>query len=168
MARIELYFGHPQDEKHWDGVEDCAYNQDINIETAVIRGFKAVNSVLTRPNAENDNYFELVLISWIGINCKLPKITTGVYKQRGFVFPKLVIHGDTCKDKKSGKRIFISDEYINCIGKDFDNDFDYEFFGFKRFGKANLVKDEVIYHLRNKPHIYHEGNFIEVKERKSA
>ena len=47
MAKIELYFGHPQKEKTWDGVEDHAYNQDINIETAVIRGFQAVNSVLS-------------------------------------------------------------------------------------------------------------------------
>ena len=168
MTKIELYFGHPQKEKTWDGVEDHAYNQEINIETAVIREFKAVNSALIRRNADNDTYFELVLISWIGINCQLPKITTGVYKERGFVFPKLVIHGDTCKVKDSGERIFISDEYINCIGKDFDDDFDYEYFGFKRIGKASLVTDEVIYHLRNKPHIYHEGNFIEVKEPKSA
>ena len=91
MAKIELYFGHPQKEKSWQGVEDHAYNQDINIESAVIREFKAVNSVLTKKNVDNDTYFELVLISWIGINCKLPKITTGVYKQRGFVFPKLVL-----------------------------------------------------------------------------
>ena len=49
-----------------------------------------------------------------------------------------------------------------------DREFDYEYFGFKRIGKASLVTDEVIYHLRNKPHIYHEGNFIEVKESKSA
>ena len=44
-----------------------------------------------------------------------------------------------------------------------DKEFDYEYFGLKRFGKASLVTDEVIYHLRNKPHIYHEGNFVEVK-----
>ena len=168
MAKIELYFGHPQKEKSWQGVEDHAYNQDINIESAVIREFKAVNSVLTKKNFDNDTYFELVLISWIGINCKLPKITTGVYKQRGFVFPKLVLNGDTCKVKDSGERIFISDEFINCIGKDFDDDFDFEYFGFKRIGKASLETDEVIYHLRNKPHIYHEGNFIEVKEPISA
>ena len=168
MAKIELYFGHPQKEKTLDGVEDHAYKQEINIESAVIREFKAVNSVLTKKNVDNDTYFELVLISWIGINCQLPKMTTGVYKERGFVFPKLVIHGDTCKVKDSGERIFISDEYINCIGKDFDDDFDFQYFGFKRIGKASLVTDEVIYHLRNKPHIYHEGNFIEVKEPKSA
>jgi hypothetical protein len=57
----------------------------------------------------------------------------------------------------------LSDEYINYIGTEMDKEFDYEYFGFKRFGKASLVTDEVIYHLRNKPHIYHEGNFVEVK-----
>jgi hypothetical protein len=168
MAKIELYFGHPQKEKTWDGVENHAYNQDVNIETAVIRGFQAINSVLTRKDPDKDTYFELVLISWFGVNYKLPNITTGVYKERGFVFPKLVIHGDNCIDKNSGERIFISDKFINCIGKDFDNDFDFEYFGFKRYGKANPVTEEVIYHLRNKPHIYHEGNFIEIKEPKSV
>jgi hypothetical protein len=163
MAKIEIYFGHPQDEKHWDGVENCSYNQDINIETAVIRGFKSVNSVLIRQNEQNDNYFELVVMSLTGQLYKFPKITTGVYKERGFVFPKLVINGDILKNKKTGNRIFLCDELIESIGKDFDNDFDYEYFGFKRFGKATLLKSEVIYKLRNKPHIYHKGKFIEVK-----
>ena len=36
MAKIELYFGHPQLEKSLLGVEDHAYNQDINIETVIL------------------------------------------------------------------------------------------------------------------------------------
>lgn len=168
MAKIEIYFGHPQQEKHWDGVEDCAYNQDINIESAVIRGFKAINSVLTKQNEQDDNYFELVALSLTGQLYKFPKITTGIYKERGFVFPKLIIHGDTLKHKDTGKRIFLSDEVVELIGKDFDSDFDYEYFGFKRIGRSTLLDNEIVYQLRNKPHIYRDGNFMEIKEPKSA
>lgn len=164
MAKIEIYFGHPQREKSWEGVEEHAYNQDINIESAVIRGFKAINSVLTRQNDQYDYYFELVALSLTGELYKLPKITTGIYKERGFVFPKLVIHGDTLKHKDTGKRIFLSDEVVELIGKDFDSDFDYEYFGFKRIGRSTLLDNEIVYQIRNKPHIYHKGNFIEVKE----
>lgn len=167
MAKIELYFGHPQQDKHWDGVEECAYNHDVNIETAVIRGFQAVNSVTTRQY-EQGNYFELVLMSLTKCLYKLPLITTGVYKHKGFVYPKLIIHGDILKDGDSGKKTFLKDEHIEYIGKNFDDDFDYEYFEFKRIGRTSFLNDEVIYHLRNKPHIYHEGNFIEVKGPKSV
>ena len=168
MAKIELYFGHPQCEENLNGFENVVCYQDINIETAVIRGFQDLHRVLTRRNGDNDTFFELVWIYGFSIYCKFPKVTTGVYRQRGFVYPKLVIHGDTGIHKESRKRFFLSDEYINFIGTEMDKEFDYEYFGLKRFGKASLVKDEIIYHLKNKPHIYHEGNFIEVKETKSA
>jgi len=168
MAKIELYFGHPQREENLNGFENVVCNQDINIETAVIRGFQDLHRILTRRNVDNDTFFELILICGFSIFCQFPKVTTGVYRHKGFVYPKLVIHGDTGIYKNSKKRFFLSDEYINYIGTEMDEEFDYEYFGFKRIGKASLVTDEVIYHLRNKPHIYHEGNFIEVKEPKSA
>ena len=34
MAKIELYFGHPQEEENIDAIERRACNQDINIETS--------------------------------------------------------------------------------------------------------------------------------------
>ena len=168
MAKIELYFGHPQREENLNGFENVVCNQDINFETAVIRGFQDLHRILTRRNVDNDTFFELILICGFSIFCQFPRVTTGVYRHRGFVYPKIVIHSDTGIYKDSKKRFFLSDEYINYIGTEMDKEFDYEYFGFKRFGKASLVTDEVIYHLRNKPHIYHEGNFIEVKESKSA
>jgi len=168
MAKIELYFGHPQREENLNGFENVVCNQDINFETAVIRGFQDLHRILTRRNVDNDTFFELILICGFSIFCQFPRVTTGVYRHRGFVYPKIVIHGDTGIYKDSKKRFFLSDEYINFIGTEMDKEFDYEYFGFKRFGKASLVTDEVIYHLRNKPYIYHEGNFIEVKEPKSA
>ena len=168
MAKIELYFGHPQREENLNGFENVICNQDINFETAVIRGFQDLHRILTRRNVDNDTFFELILICGFSIFCQFPKVTTGVYRHRGFVYPKIVIHGDTCINKETSKRLFLSDEYINYIGTEMDKEFDYEYFGFKRFGKASLVNDEVIYHLGNKPHIFHEGNFIEIKEPKSA
>jgi len=168
MAKIELYFGHPQNDKNLDSIEDHAYYQNINIETAVIRGFQSLHQVLTKRNENNETFFELILIRGFSIWCKFPKVTTSVYRDRGFVYPKLVIHGDTGINKESSEIIFLSDEYINYIGMEVDKEFDYEYFGFKRLGKASLVRDEVIYHLRNKPHIYHEGNFLEIKNSKNV
>jgi hypothetical protein len=168
MAKIELYFGHPQREENLNGFENVVCNQDINFETAVIRGFQDLHRILTRRNVDNDTFFELILICGFSIFCQFPRVTTGIYRHKGFVYPKIIIHGDTGIYRDSKKRFFLSDEYINYIGIEMDKEFDYEYFGFKRFGKASLVTDEVIYHLKNKPHIYHEGNFIEVNETKSA
>lgn len=163
MAKIELYFGHPQIEENIDAIEWRACNQDINIETSVIRGFQSLHKVLTNRNEDNETYFELVLIIGFSIFCEFPKVTTGIYRHNGFVYPKMVIHGDTCPHKESNELFFITDEYINHIGTEIDKEFDYEYFGFKRIGKSTLVNNEVVYQLRNKPHIYHEGNFIEIK-----
>ena len=168
MAKIELYFGHPQIDENIDAIEWRACNQDINIETSVIRGFQSLHKILTRRNEDNDTYFELVLIIGFSIFCEFPKVTTGVYRHNGFVYPKMVIHSDVCTYKESNEQFFITDEYINHIGIEIDKEFDYEYFGFKRLGKSTLVSNEVIYQLGNKPHIYHEGNFIEIKEPKSA
>ena len=141
MAKIELYFGHPQREENLNGFENVVCNQDINIETAVIRGFQDLHRVLTRRNVDNDTFFELILICGFSIFCQFPRVTTGVYQHKGFVYPKIVIHGDTGIYKGSKKRFFLSDEYINYIGTEMDKEFDYEYFGFKRFGKASLVND---------------------------
>ena len=113
MAKIELYFGHPQDEENIDSIENRACNQDINIETSVIRGFQSLHKILTRRNEDNDTFFELVLICGFSIFCQFPKVTTGVYRHSGFVYPKIVIHGDTGIYKDSNKRFFLTDEYIN-------------------------------------------------------
>ena len=43
MAKIELYFGRPQNEENIDAIENRAYNQIINIETFVIRGFQSTS-----------------------------------------------------------------------------------------------------------------------------
>lgn len=164
MAKIELYFGHPQDEKNLDIIEDHAYNQNINIETAVIRGFQSLHQILNNRNKDNDTFFELILVCGYSTWSTLPKITTGVYRHRGFVYPKLVIHGDTGIFKDTSEIFFLSDEYINFIGEEVEKEFDYEYFGLQRLGKASYANNDVIYHLGNKPHIYHEGNFIEVKK----
>ena len=129
MAKIELLFGGPIAHDEEISVENYAYNWDVSIETAVIRKFKSWISYLSTKSDEKDNtFFELLL--FIGINqmLKLPKITSGTYRHRGFVLPKIIIHGNYGVDKQTGNSILLTEGYINIIGCNFEDEIGYEYF----------------------------------------
>ena len=139
MAKIELLFGSPIAHDEEISVENYAYNWDVSIETAVIRKFKSWISYLSNISDEKDNtFFELLL--FIGINkmLKLPKITAGTYRHRGFVLPKIIIHENCGVDKQTGNSIFLTERYINVIGRNFEDEIGYEYFEYQQNENASL------------------------------
>jgi hypothetical protein len=167
MAKIELLFGNPTTEKRMDEVEEWACHRDVNIETANIQNFKALMYHLTRPNKDGNNYFELSIYIEEGVELRLPRLSVGTYVERGFTFPKLVIHGFYAKNIDTQQRQLISDKWLEIIGRTYEDEFYFEYYGFGRIGKAQPLGNELIYMLRNKPHIYHSGSFIEVLAKKN-
>ena len=139
MAKIELLFGGPIAHDEEISVENYAYNWDVSIETAVIRKFKSWISYLSIKSDDKDNtFFELLL--FIGINqmLKLPKITSGTYRHKGFVLPKIIIHGDRGVDKKTGNSVSLTESCINIIGNNFENEIGYEYFEYRQIESGRL------------------------------
>jgi mannose-6-phosphate isomerase class I len=163
MAKIELYFGNPTTEKEWEMVEAEARAGDICIESAVIQDFYSIVKPLLVKTKNYENYFELVLCVISGILVTLPAITMGAYKHNGFVLPKMTIHGDYAVERKTHQRIVISKEWIDGLGQEFEYKWNFEYFDFKIIGKVEAQKNEVIYLLTNKPHVYRSGRFIETR-----
>ncbi|QWD31210.1 hypothetical protein G6681_05565 [Polynucleobacter paneuropaeus] len=164
MAKIELYFGTPFFDKGINQNERWALNHEISIEKANIDSFNSVMKVLTRFNEDHQTYLSLCFTSIAGADFSTPKIKTGSYTLNRNKFPKLVIEGDHLIDKESKKQIFIEDHFIEKIGQYVEEDFDYEFVGFKRSGKMKIGKDEITYLINSKPHLCHNGKFFEIKK----
>ena len=129
MVRIELLFGGPIAHDEEISVENYAYNWDVSIETAVIRKFKSwISHLANKTSDKGDTFFELLL--YIGINetLKLPKITAGTYRHKGFVLPKIIIHGNCGVDKQTGNSVLLKEDYVNIIGSNFEDEIGYEYF----------------------------------------
>ncbi len=165
MSKIELYFGTPTCDNEWGLIENYADNHSLNIETATITSFRHLIKHLMHKDNESRAYFSDVILIHTHRDLRLPRITTGIYKSNGFVFPKLVIHGDYAIDRDIKKKAFIHDDYIDCIGNEIDLTFTFTYFGFKRVGRINLESDETIYMINEKPHIYYNSKFLPVRKK---
>jgi hypothetical protein len=163
MAKIELYFGSPTTDKEWEMVEGEALAGDICIETAVIKDFCSIVKPLLIKTKNDENFFELVICSISGILVTLPAVTMGVYKHNGFVLPKMTINGDYALERESHQKIVIPKEWIDGLGQELEYKWNFEYFDFKIIGKVEAQKNEVLYLVRNRPHVYRSGNFIEAK-----
>lgn len=162
MAKIELLLGGPTTSEREENIEALISEHDVNSETAVILKVKSLIRSLSAVNDRNQNYFEICTFIIMGQLVRLPKISFGIYKHNGFVLPKLIINGFHMTNNSMGEMQFISNKLIDEIGLDFENSFDFEYWGFQRVGKVFPSKADIIYHLRGKPHIYNSGEFLEV------
>jgi len=163
MAKIELFYGWPTTPEREENIEEWIYDCDINLETAVILKFKSLVNSLSQKNEASDNYFELIVTSITGAQVDLPKISMGIHRHKGFVLPKIVMHGFYLVDRESNHRELIGNTLIESIGLEFERDFAFDYHSYKRVGKAQARTKDIIYNLRNKPHIYHSGEFLEVQ-----
>jgi hypothetical protein len=164
MAKIELLFGSPTSQEEEISVENYAYNWDVSIETAVISQFRFwINHLSSKKNDDDDTFFELLL--FIGANqmLRLPKITSATYRHRGFLLPKMIIHGDYGVDKETDQAVFLTEHHINLIGSNFQDEIAYEYFEYRRCGSVRAQKDQMIYLLGDKPHIFDDGKFYKAK-----
>lgn len=163
MPKIELLLGGPTTAEREDDIEEVIYDSNISMETAVILRVKALIKWLSGSNKEDRNYFDLVASDDIDHPVQLPKISFGVYRHRGYVLPKMIINGFDLITAETGNAYFISNRLIDVIGNYLEDEFEFEYWGFQRVGKATPNKSDVIYHLGDRPHIYHAGQFIEVR-----
>lgn len=167
MANIHLHFGQPLLDRGLDDLEQWAYNQEVSIETANVKSFHTVMKVLIGGNEDGDTYFGLCLYPLFYEKINHPRISYGQYVHKRTRYPKLIIHGDHIGGLETKKRYFITPELVDHIGKTIESDFDIEYVEHKRVGKI-VIQDEVIYLLGNRPHVYRNDDFIEIKEENIA
>ena len=163
MAKIEIYLGGPTTQERADQIEELGLDLNINLETAVILRTKFLYKWLIKIDSAKANYFDLLLSAELNQSIQMPKISFGVYKYNGFALPKFVINGFYMKGTQTNKNFFINNNLLDSLGHSLEEEFEFHYYGFKRIGKVIADKDDVIYNLRNKPHIYHSQEFFEVK-----
>jgi len=163
MAKIELLFGAPKNLKDEIEIEEDAYGWDVCIETAVIRRFQFWIKHLSKTRKNGDNFFDLLLYIECNQMLKLPKLSSGVYRHKGFVLPKLIIHGDHGIDKKNSGKVLLTEKHINSIGTGFEGEIGFEYFEYTRTGSINNLADSPIYLLGKEAHIYDGGKFYNAK-----
>ena len=162
MAKIELLLGGPASVEREDEIEEVIYDLDINMESAVILRVKMLVKWLSGVNEDNKNYLDRVASDGIDHSVQLPNISFGVYRQRGYVLPKMIINGFDLISTETGDKYFISNRLIDVIGRYIEDVFEFEYWGFQRVGKVVPSKSDIIYCLGDRPHIYHSGQFLEV------
>lgn len=166
MAKIELLLGDPTTEEREDEIEEVIYNLDINSESAVILRVKMLIKWLSGVNEDNKNYLNWVASDDIDHSVQLPIIGFGVYRECGYVLPKMIINGFNLVSTETGDKYFISNRIIDVIGRYIEDVFEFEYRGFQRVGKVIPSKSDVIYHLGDRPYIYHSGQFIAAVQRR--
>lgn len=166
MAKIELLLGGPTTTEREDEIEELIYDLNINMESAVILRVKALIKWLSGANKDDQKYLDLVATDEMSQPVQLPKISFGVYSHRGYVLPKMIINGFHLISTETGAKHFISNRLIDAIGHYLEDTFEFEYWGFQRVGKVTPTKLDVIYHLGERPHIYHSGQFIAVVQRR--
>ena len=85
---------------------------------------------------------------------KLPKITAGTYRHRGFVLPKIIIHGNYGVDKQAGNSVLLTESYVDIIGCNFEDEIGYEYFECQQNENAGLSRLSARSHPERSPHRY--------------
>jgi hypothetical protein len=160
MAKIELLLGGATTPEREEQIEELVCDLEVSIETALNIRVKALIQWLSRVNKDNQNYLDLVATVAVGYSVQLPKISFGIYRHRGYMLPKMIMNGFHFNEMQTSEKCFISNKIIDEIGFDIENTFEFEYWGFNRIGKVVPSKSDVIYHLADRPHIYHSGKFL--------
>jgi hypothetical protein len=165
MAKIELLLGGPTSAEREEQIEGLIYDLNVCRETAVNIRVRSMIEWFAKENPNKQNYIDLVASVEAPQPVKLPRIGFGTYRHNGFIHPKMVIHGFHMTEIDTSEARFIGNKIIDRIGLDIEDVFEIEYWGFQRVGKVVPTKLDVIYHLGERPHIYHSGQFIAVVQR---
>ena len=131
---IELRFGNLSSELQEKKIERGAIEYGLSIEKMLLYEFERVFDELWMREGK-ESIFQLFSIYLFNTHIKNPKVSFGTYKFKGSIYPKLVFHDDYWEKLDSIEKIWINDEMIEKIGKEIDDNFDYEYVDFRRIKK---------------------------------
>lgn len=133
-SNLELRFGHPSTKDREELIYKRAVEYDVSVERVLLVDFE---DMLTNTwmRKDGDNIFELLILIHAGEAVCCPNVSFGTYFHNGSRYPKVVIHGDYLNIKNSNRRLWLNDQTVEAIGKELDENFDYEFIDFLRLKK---------------------------------
>lgn len=130
MGKINVKFGYPTSLEEQDRLSERAVRNDCSIVTELCLGFKcSLDSLNKRKGREN--FFDLVFFVITEKEVRSPAISFDTYLENGHKLPMMVLEGDYLKVGRS-ERLFISNDFINELGKLYQDEFDYEYVGLER------------------------------------
>ncbi len=166
---INLYFDKPKvNSLLSDDIDEVAINWGISHEAAVIKCFDVLVSSLGKHNAGGATYFDLLICECFKKKMLAPKITLKTHGN-GTKLPMLKLHTDVALHEPTGRMLPITNQMLEHFGEAFSEEFEIEYFGYKRVGENLLFNTktianpvDMVYMLNGKTHIYDGINFIPV------
>lgn len=130
MGKINVKFGHPTSLEEQELLSERAIDRDCSIEAELCAGFEyLLNSLINR--AGKDKFFDLIFLVITGKQAKSPMVSYGAYFENGYKFPMIVLEDDYLRIEGS-ERLFISNDFVNELGKIYQTELDYEYVGYER------------------------------------
>lgn len=130
MGKINIKFGYPTSLEEQELLSERAIENNCSIETALCFEFRRLlDSLISRK--DKNSFFDLIFLVISERSVISPRVGFGVYIESGYKLPMIVLEDFYLKLENS-ERIFITDEFIDELGKIYQVEFDYEYVGFKR------------------------------------
>lgn len=133
-SKIELRFGPPSSTWREELTTKRAIECNISYERMVLIDFEDMFTNAWMKE-DRETIFELLIFIHAGEKVDCRNVSFGTYTHNGFKYPKVVMHSDTFKSKKSGTIVRLSDSVIKAMGEHLDGDFDFEYVEFMRIRK---------------------------------
>lgn len=128
---IEIRFGGPSTYEKQEFLDRRAIEFDVSIQRAILIEFEHMFTT-NWMRKDEENIFELLFLILTNKKVSCRDVEFGTYRHKKYLYPKIIIHGDSLKLLGSEKEIWITDEHIETIGMELDLYFDYEYIGFER------------------------------------
>jgi len=130
VGKINIKFGYPTSLEEQELLSERAIENNCSIETALCFEFRRLlDSLISRK--DKNSFFDLIFLVISERSVISPRVGFGVYIESGYKLPMIVLEDFYLKLENS-ERIFITDEFIDELGKIYQVEFDYEYVGFKR------------------------------------
>lgn len=131
MGKIRIKFGYPGSIEELNLLSERAIRNNYSIESELCLGFKCLLDSLNRRKGE-ENYFDLIFFLIVEKELRSPRISFDTYLENGYKLPMVVLEDEYLKVGHKEK-LYISNEFINELGKNLQTEFDYEYVGFERY-----------------------------------
>lgn len=132
MPSIEMRFSNLIDTSYEEILNERAIEWDTSFNYVFLEGFQRLIEKTLKPKRDGHNYFDLIFLIILGKTVVAPPVMYKTYLYKATKMPMFVFTKNYLIDCNTSEKIYISDQALNELGKEFEGDFDYEFVNFTR------------------------------------